>query len=262
MDIVLPAIYVAILWWFSTGAILYLDGLPQRTFPRSLAAGAVLAAAGLAGLVATRDATTAGSAYLAFACALAVWAWIEMTFLMGWITGPRAAPCPARCGGWKHFAHGVRAVLYHEFALLAALATIMILTPGAANEVGAWTFLLLWAMRASAKLNLFLGVPNPGTELLPPHMHFLRPYLRKQPMNALFPVSITAITALTLALLYHGTRFESGEHGATAFLLLGALGALALLEHWLLVLPIPATLLWRLGLKSHAPSLPASEHLR
>ncbi|TVQ74779.1 MAG: DUF3623 family protein, partial [Chromatiaceae bacterium] len=27
----LPILYVVFLWWFSTGAIIYLDGLPQRT---------------------------------------------------------------------------------------------------------------------------------------------------------------------------------------------------------------------------------------
>ena len=34
------------------------------------------------------------------------------------------------------------------------------LTWGGANQVGTWTFLVLWVMRLSAKLNVFLGVPN------------------------------------------------------------------------------------------------------
>jgi hypothetical protein len=35
----LPVLFALFLWWFSTGAILYLDGLPQRTFKWSMAGG-------------------------------------------------------------------------------------------------------------------------------------------------------------------------------------------------------------------------------
>ncbi len=37
---------------------------------------------------------------------------------------------------------------------------------------------MLWAMRQSAKLNLFLGVRNLSDELLPPHLRYLADVLR------------------------------------------------------------------------------------
>jgi putative photosynthetic complex assembly protein 2 len=40
----LPVLYALFLWWFSTGLILYLDGLPRRSFRWSM-----LVATGLLG---------------------------------------------------------------------------------------------------------------------------------------------------------------------------------------------------------------------
>jgi len=37
-----PALFSAFVWWFSTGIVLYLDGLPQRTFRWSLLGSTVL----------------------------------------------------------------------------------------------------------------------------------------------------------------------------------------------------------------------------
>ena len=38
----LPALHGLLIWWFSTGLILFLDGLPKRTFRWSMAAATVL----------------------------------------------------------------------------------------------------------------------------------------------------------------------------------------------------------------------------
>jgi hypothetical protein len=43
------------------------------------------------------------------------------------------------------------------------------------------------------------------------------------------------------------------------FALLTAIALLGLLEHVMLMLPIPADALWRLGLKSHRRAAPAAE---
>ena len=39
----LPVLYALFVWWFSTGLILYLDGLPRRTFRWSMLGATVLA---------------------------------------------------------------------------------------------------------------------------------------------------------------------------------------------------------------------------
>jgi putative photosynthetic complex assembly protein 2 len=52
-DHILPVLYTLFLWWFSTGLIVWLDGLPQRTFRWSLGAATLLATAALYGLAAS-----------------------------------------------------------------------------------------------------------------------------------------------------------------------------------------------------------------
>ena len=46
----LPIGYALVVWWVSTGVILILDGLPTRTFAKSLLGASVLAAEALFGL--------------------------------------------------------------------------------------------------------------------------------------------------------------------------------------------------------------------
>ena len=37
----IPILYTLFVWWFSTGIIMFLDGLPRKTFPWSVAGAAV-----------------------------------------------------------------------------------------------------------------------------------------------------------------------------------------------------------------------------
>ena len=62
------------------------------------------------------------------------------------------------------------------------------------NHVGLWTYLLLWMMHLSARLNVFLGVRNVSEEFVPARMEVLKSFLTRKPMNLLFPVSVTAAT--------------------------------------------------------------------
>jgi putative photosynthetic complex assembly protein 2 len=241
---------VIALWWASTVLILYLDGLPRATFRVSIATGAAVAAAGFAGLALTAELATPAGAFAAFAAALAIWGFNELLFLTGAVTGPHRAPLEPGAEGWRRFSSAAGAILWHELALAASLLAVAALTAGAPNPVGFWTFLVLFVMRLSAKLNIFLGVPNSAAELLPKHLAYLESYFRARPMNALFPVSVTLATIA----LGHVATQAAGASGfvLSAHALLATLLALAILEHWLLVLPVPAAALWRWGLKSRA----------
>lgn len=243
--------FVVVLWWASTGLVLYLDGLPRRTFRWSLGAATVLAAAALAGLADTRDDTTISGAGIAFVSALAVWGWNELAFLTGAITGPNRRACPPGLAGWRHFAAATGSILWHELAIAASALAVFAATSGGDNRVGLWAFLILWVMRLSTKLNVFLGVPNLSEEFLPDHLKYLASFFRRRPMNLLFPVSVTATTGLFIALAAEALA-ATDPHAVTAATLLAALTGLALLEHWFLVLPIPAMELWRWGLKSRS----------
>jgi putative photosynthetic complex assembly protein 2 len=66
----LPALYALFVWWFSTGVVIYLDGLPQRTFRWSMLGATALLGLSLYGLARSGADTSIGGAYLAFTCGL------------------------------------------------------------------------------------------------------------------------------------------------------------------------------------------------
>ena len=73
-------------------------------------------------------------------------------------------------------------------------------------------------------------------------------------MNLLFPVSVTAATIVALTCLVaqaasppNGARSTRSASPCSRTLL-----ALAMLEHWFLVLPLPDAALWHWGLRSRA----------
>ncbi len=256
----LPAVYTLFLWWFSTGAILYLDGLPRRTFRWSLLGASVLLAVALRGLAASSLDTSVAGAYVAFTCSLVVWGWNEMAFLMGYATGSRRSPCPPDCSGWRHFGHAIQAILHHELALLLSGAVVLALTWGGPNQVGAWTFLVLWAMRLSTKLNIYLGVPNLTEEFLPEDLAYLRSFFRNEPMNLLFPLSVTVSTTITVLVARAAFAPQESVAETTGLAFVLTLTALGVLEHWLLVVPLPAASLWSWGLRSREQGNGSSEH--
>jgi putative photosynthetic complex assembly protein 2 len=249
-DYGLPVLYTLFVWWSSTGLILYLDGLPRGTFRWSFVGATALLLLGLYGLVVSRSDTSVLGAYVAFSSGVLVWGWQEVGFLMGFITGPRRDPCPAGCGGWRHLGHAIQAMLYHELSLAVAAGVVVALTWGGGNQVGTWTFLILWGMRESAKLNMFLGVRNLNEEFLPDHLQFLRGFFRRKPMNLLFPVSITVSMVIVTLLVGEAVAAGSSDFDAAGYSFLGTLMMLAILEHWFLVLPIPTASLWSWGLRS------------
>lgn len=250
----LPVLYSLLVWWFSTGVVLYLDGLHPRTFRWSMLGATALLAVAMYCLADSRGDQSVAGAYVAFSSALMVWAWVELSFLMGFITGPRRTPCAHGCSGWWHFGHGVQAVLYHEMALLVAAAAVVTLTREGGNQFGTWTFLILWGMRTSAKLNVFLGVRNLSEEFLPPHLHYLESFFARKAMNLLFPVSITVATVIGTLLFIEAFATEASDFHVAGYTLLASLMTLAILEHWFLVLPLPATALWGWGLRSRNTS--------
>ena len=246
----LPALFALFVWWFSTGLIIYLDNLPKRTFKWSMAGATCLLAASLYGLAASSGSATVLGACVAFTCGVLAWGWQEISFYMGFVTGPRSEPCPEGCAGWKHFLHAIQTSLWHELAIIASAAAVFALTWGEPNQVGTWTFMVLWWMHQSAKLNVFLGVRNLNEEFLPEHLGFLKSFLTKKPMNLLFPVSITVSTCIAVLLAQRAAAPGADAFTRSGYTFLAALMTLAILEHWFLVLPLPAAKLWSWGLRS------------
>lgn len=249
----LPVVFTLFLWWFSTGVILYLDGLPQRTFKWTLLGATVVLLLALYGLAASRNDTSVAGAYCGFTCALMVWAWQEVAFLLGYVTGPRRVPCAANSTGWRRFVQAFQAMAHHELALVVLAVAVFLATYDGSNPTGWWTYLVLWVMRQSAKLNVFLGVRNLNEGFLPTHLKYIDSYFRRQPMNMLFPVSVTLATGL--AALVWQAALAPGLSGfeATSLTFVATLLSLAILEHWFMVLPLPSEALWKWGLRSRQP---------
>ncbi len=236
--------YALFVWWFSTAVIILLDNLPRRTFGWSMAAGSVLFAISLWRLGASAHDTSVAGVYGAFTYAVLAWGWQEMSFFMGFVTGPRRTGARMGATLGQRFADGVAACLYHELAIIVTAAVIVAATWGEPNQTGTWTFIVLWVMRQSAKLNVFLGVRNLGERFVPTHLHYLLTYMAKRPMNALMPVSVTAGTAVTVALAFQAGRAGISPAEAATYTVLVTMLALAVLEHWMLVLPLPFERLW------------------
>ncbi|MGK7868440.1 putative photosynthetic complex assembly protein PuhE [Falsiroseomonas sp. E2-1-a20] len=246
----LPALFTLFIWWFSTGVILYLDGLRRETFRWTMLGATTLLLAALAGLHASAWDTTTRGAYLGFICGLLVWAWIETAFLTGLVTGPNRSACPPGATGWPRLRAALGAVLWHEIAIMVAAAAIAVATWGAPNRIGLWTFLAFWAMRQSAKLNVYLGVRNLAESFLPDHLRYLESFFRRRRMNALLPVSLLLGSVACVLLMQSAIAADATPHEVAGFTLLASLVALGLLEHIFMVMPVPADALWRWGLAS------------
>lgn len=245
MSYILPVSAALFVWWFSTGIVMLLDGLGRRTYVWSMLGATCLAALAVFGLYVSAWETTVVSAYIAFVAAIVVWGWHELAFLLGIITGSRRSACPADVSTGRRFVLAFQALVYHEVAVAATLGFIVLLLWNAPNKVGLWTFLVLFGMRLSAKLNIFLGVPNMTEEFLPRHMDFLKSYFARRPMNWLFPISVLASTLMGSYVFHAAFLSTASAFEVAGFMLIGALILLGMIEHWLLVLPIPESALWR-----------------
>jgi putative photosynthetic complex assembly protein 2 len=236
------------LWWFATGAILLVvrlcEGRADSTGRRAVLLALPVLGLGLWGYHATLDMGGIGAAYGAFLAALTIWGWIELSFLTGVITGPNRQPCPPGLIEWERFIRAWGTVAYHEMLLTAMLGTLWLVGHDAANTVGLWTFTVLYFARVTAKLNLYFGVPRINVEFIPRALTHLASYFRMAPVGWFFPVSVTALS-LGVACWLERLHSASTPAEIVGFALLGGITGLALLEHWLMVLPVPDAKLWR-----------------
>ena len=257
------AAFIAVfIWWFSTGIILMTvkraDRLGAAARRSATLKSLPIALLGALGFVWSLPQETVLGVYVAFLSALALWGWIELAFLTGTITGPNTYTLPPYTSAWERFIRAWGTLAYHESLLIAVLLVMLLASWGAANTFAFWTFAILWAARISAKLNLFFGVPRINVDFLPEALGHLPSHFRRAPMNWLFPVSITGLTFAVACWLERLYAAETSAD-ATGFALLTALTALALFEHWVMVLPVPDDRLWRWMMPTDH-SMPKPDH--
>lgn len=251
----IAALSALFLWWFSTGVILLTVRHADNTERYKLITFLTLPifVIGFVIIFATTDIrgvksvilpNQIASSYAAFLGALAIWGWIELAFLLGVVTGPNRSDCPEKIKEWERFIRAWGTIAYHEILLVICLLILGFFAATADNPFGFWTFAILFFARISAKLNLFLGVNKINTEFLPRPLSHLPSHFRNARMNWLFPVSVSLLT-FAVACWLERIHAATTPAEVVGFSLLAALTALALLEHWLMVLPLPDEKLWR-----------------
>lgn len=254
IDYVLPPAAAVLLWWLGTGVVILLDRLPREISGLTMGAASVFALGALLCIAHTASDGGVAAAYAGFTCAVVLWGWHELAFLGGWVTGPRRAPATPGARGLGRFSEALAVLLWHELALLATLLALWAWLAGSTNPSAAWTFTLLYAMRVSAKLNLYLGVRNLALDFLPPRLQYLGSYFRRRSFNALMPLSLALGAAVAGWLMMAGAATADGARAA--HLLLATLLTLALVEHLMMVLPLEPSALWRWALKRPVEARP------
>jgi len=219
-------------------------------------------------LVETRDGTSIREVYLAASSGVIIWGWQLTGYYLGFVTGPQGQPKWARTDlpGWQRgivdrFRTALYFSIYHELLTAAFAVMIAVVTWSSPNRWGLWMYLALWLMHSSAKLNVFFGVRNFRMEFLPEHFHHLGALVSRRQYNVFLPVSVILASSITLTLFYLGVAPGTDDAQRVGYLILATMMSLGVLEHCLLVLPIPAAL-WGWGLRSLDDETPPAKQKR
>jgi len=95
-------------------------------------------------------------------------------------------------------------------------------------------------------------VPRINVEFIPARLTHITSYFRRGPVTLAFPVAITFLSIAVGGFVELLIGAETAVDQA-AWTLLATLSALALLEHWLMVVPLPDAKLWRWMLPAPKP---------
>lgn len=247
---ILPVLATIAIWFIATGLVAWIDNRERATFPRSLALGGVAGLAGLTAVFLSMGSASVWSAYIAFGGAILVWSWHEIGFLTGAVSGPRREICDPSVSGWERFRQASATLIHHEITLAVTALLLISITWNEANQIAAMTFTLLYAMRLSTKLNIFHGVPNSATDILPPHLAYLKSYYGPARLGWPLPLSIAAAAGLTFWLGKAAMGSPAGSAEAVGASLLFAFAALGTIEHLFLALPFRDGMLWGWALPS------------
>jgi putative photosynthetic complex assembly protein 2 len=242
IDVVWACVFTAMCWWFGTGVILWLDRLPPASFRWSLLGWTMLLILSFKGVYESMREVSVANAYLAFGSVILMWGWHELAFLTGWITGPRKVALTENAQGWQRFKESVQVMLHHELALLINFGILWLMQVDQPNHVALCTYALLWFMRLSAKLNLFFGVPQNGAQYLPPHLVYLASYFRTRLITPWFVISISAAIGTWCWLVWQAQQGAMAI--TTGWVMLATLLGLAIVEHLIMIFPLPLERLW------------------
>jgi putative photosynthetic complex assembly protein 2 len=244
----IAALVAIFTWWFFTGVILFIvrksDGSKEVAHSRSVFLSIPFAALGVAGLFISAAELTTTKRISRFHLSTAGLGLDRIGIFGRDHNWSRTYRLPYDIKGWDRFYRAYSTLMHHELLLVSSLLVVVVICANATNTVGMWTYLILYAARISAKLNLFFGVPHINTEFVPKPLEHLKSYFTQGRITIAFPIGVTF---LSLAFACFTERWIASETSAQAvgFALLTSMAALAAIEHWLMVVPLPDAKLWR-----------------
>jgi putative photosynthetic complex assembly protein 2 len=240
----LALLVAVLLWWLMTGLALMSVHQSRRTQRIIFTVATVFVMWALVGVESNATLHTPLATITGFAIGLGIWGWLELSYLMGFITGPVKAPATATLSQWQRFRYALGTTIYHELLVVGVVGLVCVLGAGLPNPTIQNTLAVLWLMRWSTKLNLFLGVRHFNSEWLPAHMRYITSYLRPG-KNSWFIFVSTLLAAYCTYILFFFGQVANEPATALSCLLIAWLAALAVLEHVFLMIPMGETVLWR-----------------
>ena len=249
VSVIIPFASAVLVWWLGTIILLAVTRkLSIFKIKGIMFVSAILMQLGFFGLYYFSHYSVGSyAAYGAFLSTILIWVWLESSFLVGWVTGPRKVPCSPNLRGFERANQAFRAVLHHEIHIAVLALGIFLVTKDTENYVGLYAFLILWGMRTSSKLNLFFGVRNLYINFLPDKIAYLSTYFRQKSCNALFPF-LFALAFTINVLFWNNALMSFGTSQHVGNILLASLMTLGVLEHILMVVPFNCNGIWRFGL--------------
>lgn len=241
---VVPFMVTVAIWFVATGLIAWADNRERATFSTSLLVGSIAGIAGLLVILLSSLSTQVWAVYLSFIGALMVWGWHELSFLTGASAGPRRGPADPALTGLARFRQAAATVMHHEVALAVTALLLISLSWNAPNQIGATVFVLMFAMRLISKINLFVGVPNSTSEMLPDQLAYLKTYFGPSRLTVLLGASLIGIAGATAWFAGLALAAPVGSAEMVGASLLTTLALLGVLEHLFLALPFRDGMLW------------------
>jgi putative photosynthetic complex assembly protein 2 len=257
---IVPFIVTVAIWFIATGLIAWADNRESATFSKSLMVGGAGGILGLVLILFASLSTAVGAVYVAFVGALLVWAWHEISFLTGASAGPRRGPADPGLTGVARFRQASATVMHHEVALALTALLLISLSWDVPNQIGATVFVLMFGLRLISKINLFIGVPNSTSEMLPDQVAYLKTYFGPNRMTLLLAASIAGIAAMTAWFGALALAAPVGSAEMVGASLLFTLSLLGVLEHLFLALPFRDGMLWGWALPKRRPAAPMNQN--
>lgn len=236
-------VFVLLVWWAGTAVVLLLQHRLQPTATATRWLLPCAAVSSFAVLIACSAYTQVAAMIGAFVAAIVLWGCIELSYYLGLLTGTHSRPCPPSLSGWTRFRTALATSIWHELAALGTGAALTIALWNSVNPTGLYAFLVLWLMRWSAKLNLYLGVPCFETGWFPKRLAHLPSYMNRQAVTPFFFLSVGAASVGVVGLLVSASRTAGAE--AMIYSLPAVMLLLAIVEHVFMALPIADTRLWQ-----------------